>query len=462
MGTIFLNGIYLYLYAITVFSFAFTYYHDKRLVNGRLLYVSIPAWVEQEEEVRNLIKLLTRRYIVIIISFTILSVYFALPVPYKGWVCIVGIFSYIGLFSYVTKSARKNLLKLKKEKQWIELKANIVHHFDLSLSTESGRKITYIYFLVPLLIQGVSIGICFNQNNRLQAFSSIFFIILLILLYTFLNRMPQKTYCEDTAINKAVNDNRRYYSGRMLFLFTLADAFLSIFLSLQTILPGRVTFFLGAVCFLIIAVFLFLAIESLSKMNKLKLNYLQGVKDYQYDEDDFWRYGLFGASYNNPADPAILKANNSNGMNYNINMGNPRARMISAAFLCLLILFLSYLFVYPWFLDRKHELVEMNIDGGQLSISGPFYNKEIDIDSIEKVDLLKEIPKGIRTFGSANGIYATGNYRLDGIGNCKMYIASRHMLYILCNTSSGIVIVNDDEESKTLEIYEQLSNLAVK
>lgn len=459
MEELLINGIWLFTYYMVLFTMSYTNKQDMKPNKGKVLYVSLPAWVPEEEEIKSLLGWLSGKNRAVTLFFTAFSLYFYLPLPFKGWVCVVSIFVFIMLYSHYAKITRKKLLMLKRERQWTISGVSESAQFDLRLSTLPRTGITFAHFLIPAALQIVSGFLCIKQKNIPLALSTGFFLLVIILIYAVLRQLPYKTYCEDTAANKLLNDSRIHYTGKFLFLLTLEDALMSLFLSLSLMLESIYSFFLGAGLVMITIILTFLAVESLQKMNRMKENYLEGIKPFRYEEDEFWNYGLFGAYYRNPNDPVILKANNSNGANYNINMGNPRARLLSAAFACLLVLFLSYLFLYPWILDKRHELVEMELQDGSIRISGPFYGKDIPLDTIQEAELMEEMPDGIRTFGSANGIYATGNYRLDGIGNCKMYIASRHRPYILCYTDTGIVIINDDEESRTREVYRQLTEL---
>lgn len=459
MDRLALNGILLFLYYLTLFSVSFTYYQERRTAGGKPLYVSIPEWALKEGKVKELLAGLTRRSRILTCMFAAFSLYFYLPLPYKGVICAISVFLMFFIYSGINKKSRNSLLAIKKEEQWTIEAEEKGYQFDLSLSSGSRKKLPALLLLIPAAVQAGCIIASIRNNHTASIASNGFFMILLIILYIFWTKSPAVTYCDDTKINQLLNESRRYYIGKFIFLLAINDALVGVFLLFAGNLKGKSVYFTTAAFAFITVIILTLAIQSLVGLKEMKERVLKGKKKYSYNEDEFWKIGLLGASYNNPYDPAIFKANNSKGTSCGINMGNPKARLMAVVFFSALFLLLSYFFLYPWVLDVRHELTELTIDKQRISVTSPFYKEEVEIDRIQKVELLEKIPNGIRTFGTANGIYATGNYRLEGIGNCRMYIAARHKPFIVCYTENGVIIINDDEKEKTEKIYKELNSL---
>lgn len=459
MEDLLVTAILLFIYYVIVFSVSYSYSQDAKLMNGCILYIRLPGWAAEDEKIAALISKLKKKYRIIFRSAMIISLYFYFPFPLKWLVCMISLFVFLSSCLYYTKAARLELMGIKKEKQWVVSAAAGTNRFDLTLSSLPRHEVGLLYFAAPFLLLVIS-GLLGSYQKEIPVIAAdCFFFGLIIIGYIYLKKRPAKTYCEDTKTNKYINDNRVYYTGKFLLYLAADNSLLGLLLAGANYLSGRYAYYLGAAYIIMTCVLLYLAYECLNSMKKLQKEALKGREAYQQEEESSWSYGLLGAKYNNPNDPSILKSYNSKGTSYAVNMGNRKARLMVAAFIGMLALLFSYLFLYPWTLDLRHELVELKVSGNNIVIDSPFYKKSIDINTIEKAELLKEMPSGSRTFGTANGIYATGNYRLTGIGDCKMYVAVRHKLFIKCETTSGIIIINDDEKEKTEEFFGQLEHL---
>ena len=143
-------------------------------------------------------------------------------------------------------------------------------------------------------------------------------------------------------------------------------------------------------------------------------------------------------------------------MQMTFNAAKPGYRYFILIIVGVIILFLGYIFGYPYYLDQRHELAELTLTKTTLCVDSPFYEDEWALESIEKVEWSDDLGGGVRVNGTDTGVYGKGHYRFDRYGDCEVYLASLHSGYIILSTQDGLFIINDDEEEKTKAIYEEL------
>lgn len=104
-------------------------------------------------------------------------------------------------------------------------------------------------------------------------------------------------------------------------------------------------------------------------------------------------------------------------------------------------------------------MVDLSLKNNKIEITSEFYNFNIDIDTIEKLEITNSLGEGKRTNGTDTGIYSKGNYRYDKYGDCKVYLANLHECYIIIYTKDNIYIINDDDTGDTKSFYQQLKGV---
>lgn len=206
-----------------------------------------------------------------------------------------------------------------------------------------------------------------------------------------------------------------------------------------------------AVCVMILMVYTLLSFPRL----KARMIRLHEDKFYYQNSDEVWRVGILGAVYDNPGDPRTLVPS-PNGMQMIFNAAKPGYRYFILIIVGVIILFLGYIFGYPYYLDQRHELAELTLTKTTLCVDSPFYKQEWALESIDKVEWSENLGKGVRVNGTDTGVYGKGHYRFDRYGDCEVYLASLHPAYIILYTQEGVFIVNDDEQEQTKAVYKQL------
>ena len=78
-------------------------------------------------------------------------------------------------------------------------------------------------------------------------------------------------------------------------------------------------------------------------------------------------------------------------------------------------------------------------------------------DSIEAVDLIKELPTiEMRTNGSALGSDLKGHFRTRELGSVKLFVNTQRPPFIYLETDEGVTIFNMKNENETQEIFVEI------
>jgi hypothetical protein len=100
---------------------------------------------------------------------------------------------------------------------------------------------------------------------------------------------------------------------------------------------------------------------------------------------------------------------------------------------------------------------EVSISSDKVTISGA-YGFAIATQDIETVQLAEDMPAILlRTNGLGLGDINKGNFKLEGIGGCKLFLQQRKPPYIRIVYSGGkVMYLNFKSKDKTIEVYERL------
>ena len=136
---------------------------------------------------------------------------------------------------------------------------------------------------------------------------------------------------------------------------------------------------------------------------------------------------------------------------------------------------MNNLFVYG---SLKSEKVQKELFGKKLNMTKAtllnyglyeaedgfyYYGTKFDIDDIEEVAMLDNLPSGIRTNGVGVSTYNLGNFSINGYGKCKLYVyfENKNCISIKLKDNSYIFF-NDKSNDKTLKYYSELEKVLEK
>jgi len=110
-----------------------------------------------------------------------------------------------------------------------------------------------------------------------------------------------------------------------------------------------------------------------------------------------------------------------NGTQMTFNTAKKAYHYFIISIFSIIIIFLTWLFGYPYYLDLTNNLVNLSLQNNNIVISSQFYHHVINIENVNKVEITDDLGSGQRTNGTDTGIYAKGNYKFDKYGKCKVF-----------------------------------------
>lgn len=165
--------------------------------------------------------------------------------------------------------------------------------------------------------------------------------------------------------------------------------------------------------------------------------------------DANWKHGIF---YYNPEDERLTgekKIGIGTCINHARSMGKFLTGLAWVAIVALLIFGVYLVRVQSTPLSLSYEDGVLN--SGQMRT-----NYSLDVDVMQMVMLLDEMPKGNRVIGTGFDNLQRGIYDLEGFGNCKVNVNPQNHAFILIYAEDGFYIFSGDTDKKTKEIYEDL------
>lgn len=93
-----------------------------------------------------------------------------------------------------------------------------------------------------------------------------------------------------------------------------------------------------------------------------------------------------------------------------------------------------------------------------LEIKG-LYGEQIHFQDISHISLERSLPSiTFKNNGSSVGTIKKGHFRLDGIGNAKLFVDTSKPPFIYIERNGQLVILNCQEEKETEQLYQSLEN----
>lgn len=281
-------------------------------------------------------------------------------------------------------------------------------------------------------------------------------IVILLAGLIFIKKLANQTFCKNSEANFTINLLRKNTFYDCFFFLILCDALLNLVLQLYLLEKLNLTYLLFSIALSLVSILL--TLYKVNDYRNKKITILKHFNEINYtiSDDDCWKIGLFGPVYYNPYDPRTLIPMPS-GTQLTFNTAKKSYRYFIISILSVIVIFLTWLFGYPYYLDLTNNLVNLSLHNNEIVISSQFYNQSIDIENIKKIEITDDLGNGRRTNGSDTGIYAKGNYKFDKYGKCKVFLASLHNCYIVIYTNDETYIINDERIDDTKQFYNRLN-----
>ena len=108
-----------------------------------------------------------------------------------------------------------------------------------------------------------------------------------------------------------------------------------------------------------------------------------------------------------------------------------------------------------WF-QVQPPRVTVRPDG--LEVQSPFYGKVFPASDVTGISLLPTLPRVLlKTNGFGGGASLRGHFRVDGLGDGRLYVEEGYAPYVLVRLREGFVVVNFREPEKTRALFDELA-----
>lgn len=248
------------------------------------------------------------------------------------------------------------------------------------------------------------------------------------LCYRYLYRNRAELVDADQELSQVLSHVRRRNWGKVWLYcaYSLAAVNLAMWLVFQNAIFGLVLILLIGALVVCAAV----RIEFLTRRVQEKLTVESG-KTWYTDEDEKWIWGLF---YFNPNDTHAI-INNRVGMNSTFNFAHPAGKFFAGL---MVIVLLSIPFMGFMFGDIGEKPLELNVSDSVITASYSSSVYELEIETIEEVELLDQLPQGLkRVYGVGAKKLLMGRFRSNELGNITLCLDPQCPPFLLIETTDG-------------------------
>ena len=93
-----------------------------------------------------------------------------------------------------------------------------------------------------------------------------------------------------------------------------------------------------------------------------------------------------------------------------------------------------------------------------LEVESPFYGKVFPASDITGISLLPTLPRVLlKTNGFGGGASLRGHFRVEGLGDGRLYVEKGFAPYVLVRLREGFVVVNFREPEKTRALFDEMA-----
>lgn len=326
------------------------------------------------------------------------------------------------------------------------------------LGAQETRKIKPVEFLIPSAISLVAIvaGLMMidirSQWETLLSGATIAAITPLIYVFAvYFDR--QKT----VVISKDSNQNLNYARAKKQIWKSLWIAFAwinTVFTWIFTI--GLLTYqknphFIALIIWgsIIYGVILIaVAILTFIKMQKVENIYAK-VSEELSDTDQYWKWGII---YNNPHDTHVMIEQRI-GMGSTINIAT---KLGKATMAFAIIALLSIPIMCVWLIFEEFTPIHLTLENQTLQAIHLNVDYTIPLESVEKVELLDELPEFNRIAGSQMDNLEKGKFEIYSEGTCRLFLNPTNEKFLKITTEDDTFYFSGYDDEETLQIYQMI------
>lgn len=108
-------------------------------------------------------------------------------------------------------------------------------------------------------------------------------------------------------------------------------------------------------------------------------------------------------------------------------------------------------------LAAQHRAPTVTVDASALTIESALYDARVPLSEVRDVALVEQLPRVLaRTNGYATGETLRGWFRVEGLGEGRLYVEAEHPPFVVVKHAQGFVIVGFADAARTRQLHDQL------
>ena len=171
------------------------------------------------------------------------------------------------------------------------------------------------------------------------------------------------------------------------------------------------------------------------------------------DDDEYWKNGW----YNNPNDKRIMVQDRMSTANFTFNLGNPIGKVLNIGLMLLFVVTLVGTCVLMFAFSNSSA--EFTMNGTEVKIKAAMYTCEFDVEEIEVIELLDEMPveNFFKTNGGATEDYSIGYFSGNKSGACMLFLYEGQKPILKITLPEKTVFANSETDGEVEQWFEILS-----
>lgn len=371
----------------------------------------------------------------------------------------LGLILSIGIFYFLQITHIEKMHQVKVKNNWsLPVEKKII--VDTKLVTEKNKALVSPIWFVPsfvLILLGAFISYRLLNDvilTLLPLIIGLAMLILFIILYKTLAKMPVRPITYETKTNETLNRIYRHSWSFMCVASSYFTPLLFLLMPLSIIAASPFDTILFTMIILLVLAYVVWTFWYLIRLRKKEDALFENQEIINRDDDIYWRYGI----YNNPNDPR-LSVPDRIGMNVGLNFGRPVGKVIYAAlgiFLAGIILFTTI----PMFqADFSDSAFAATVRDSTVTLKAPLaHTAKINLSQIENVESLTKMPENnVRIAGTATNHYLTGRFSIEGQAS-ELFVYRKSPVFLKITTKDKIYYFADKDPEKTEKAIEILES----
>jgi len=352
---------------------------------------------------------------------------------------------------------------IKRERGWGSEKQTVI-----KVDTEVSRykdtfPVAARWYFVPLVIWvfGVFSGMPWDFP---EGIGLVFWLmqgvslITLLLFYCFHRmyaKMPSKVFCDNTEVNMTLNRVEKRAWTRCMLVLAIFNSIFMLVVSIVMLLGESMPENAVVMMVLIGGLVLFPFIHAFQQVRGVRNHLLRLVHEEVYvDDEDYWVFGTM--FYNNPNDKNII-IDKRLGYGMTMNLASVAGKI---TMWILAVTMVGMVGLSIWLIPVDFGNVSLRRVGEEIMISAPAsLNFTFHVSEIQRIELLEEMPRAARNFGTGTPRLSIGNFSVSGFGTSQLYIHRESPPFIFIELADKRIFVNQPTPTDTRAFYRELRHL---